>query len=142
MKDMYIYELVDPRDNNVRYVGKSNKPKLRYNQHWAEGYNLSKIYKDGVLTMTYKKIWMIDLRFEDAPPILNILEKCGDNWREREAWWIGHYEDSGYTLVNGKETSRPMRRWNGRGYRRKKPQLTPDWLRGICRNIDFDLISE
>ena len=33
MKDMYIYELVDPRDNNVRYVGKSNKPKLRYNQH-------------------------------------------------------------------------------------------------------------
>lgn len=142
MKNMYIYELVDPRNSNVRYVGKSNKPELRYRQHWAEGYNPSGIYKWGILTMTYKKIWMIDLRLEDSPPILNILEACGANWREREAWWIEHYERKGYILLNGKETSRPMRRYNGRGFRRQSPQLAPNWLRAICKNINFDLIPE
>ena len=141
MKAMYIYELIDPRNSKVRYIGKSNKPELRFQQHWAEGYNPEKIYLNGILTMTYKKIWIIDLRMDETPPILNVLEQCGNNWRSREAWWIAYYESRDYILVNGKETGRSMRRWNGKGYRRKTNNLAPIWIKNICYNIDFEALG-
>ena len=33
MKLTYIYTLSDPRNNMIRYVGKSDKPKTRYSSH-------------------------------------------------------------------------------------------------------------
>jgi hypothetical protein len=30
---VYIYALLDPRDGDIRYIGKTNNPRLRYKQH-------------------------------------------------------------------------------------------------------------
>ena len=39
-KKTYIYGLIDPRNNNIRYVGKANKPNNRYESHIKECLNV------------------------------------------------------------------------------------------------------
>jgi group I intron endonuclease len=63
----YIYELIDPRDNSVRYIGKTNNPRKRIVLH------LSRAKKS---TKTRKEAWMKGLLNEGLAPIMNIIKVC------------------------------------------------------------------
>jgi group I intron endonuclease len=85
---MYIYKLTDPKNNEVRYIGKTINIKRRYKQHL---YDKRK---------SHKSSWVQSLRNQKLKPILEILETCeNDNWKEREIYWIKQFNN----LTNLKE---------------------------------------
>lgn len=87
---IYIYALIDPRTNEVRYVGKSNNPKKRYVRHIS--------CKDNG---KYKNRWIKQLIKINLLPILNIIEECDESkWSEREQCWIKYYRELGCRLTN------------------------------------------
>jgi hypothetical protein len=89
---IYIYALIDPRDNEVRYVGKTNDLYSRFFQH---------ISPSSLKNRTYKNNWIKSLLEKDLRPIISVLEKTNqENWEEREICWIKHYRDLGTKLTN------------------------------------------
>ena len=74
----FIYYLRCPNTNQVKYVGKSKNPKNRFKQH------ISKLDKQ----MTPKRIWLESLFNENKLPILEIIETCQNNGREREQYYV------------------------------------------------------
>jgi len=86
----YIYGLVDPETGEMRYVGKSNNPKVRYQYHLAD--------KN---TNPHKTAWISGLSKRGLKPNLVILEETTrEKWEERERYWIKRYRDEGAPLVN------------------------------------------
>ena len=85
-----IYALVDPRDESVRYVGKTNNPDARYNSHC---YSKSK---------THCSRWVQSMKKEGWWPHMMILEDglSEEQWPEREKHWIAHYRETGAKLTN------------------------------------------
>lgn len=95
MKTTFIYALIDPRNNEIRYIGKSNKPKYRYKAH---------LRCDGDC---FRDRWIKKLKSENLYPDLLILEECDYNvWEEREIFWIKHYREIGKNLTNSTEGGR------------------------------------
>lgn len=89
VRPTYIYALKDPRNNEIRYIGKSNNPKVRFQQHLKDKKN---ILKDD---------WITELLQIGSLPELVILEKTDiDHWQEREIYWIAFGRDNGWKLVN------------------------------------------
>lgn len=88
----FIYILIDPRTNEVRYVGKSNNPKKRL---FAYHIPQSKLKR------THKECWIYSLINKNLSPILKIIEETDlNNWCDREKYYIKHYLESGCNLVN------------------------------------------
>jgi group I intron endonuclease len=79
----YIYGLIDPRSNKIRYVGKTNNPDQRLFDHIRHSKHKT----------TYKDKWIRSLVEIGLKPIITILEECGDNWVEREIHHISLYEN-------------------------------------------------
>lgn len=92
MKTTYIYALIDPNTDEIRYIGKSNNPKARYAVHISLNKND---------TNKHKKRWIRGLLKSNQEPILKILEKVQySKWEERERYWIDHGRDEGWPLTN------------------------------------------
>jgi len=73
MKTTYIYELIDPKSNKPRYIGKSNNPQKRLESHLKEKKN------------TYKNNWIKKLKKENLIPVLNIIDEVSiDTW----VFWV------------------------------------------------------
>ena len=73
----YIYALHDPRNNLIRYVGKSDTPyeRLKYRH----------LRKQELDADTHKSRWIKQLLKINLKPTLSIIEKVPkDNWSERE----------------------------------------------------------
>lgn len=84
-KTVYIYGLVDPRTNEVRYVGKTINPTNRHNQH---------LKFRAYYAHTYKARWINSLKQEKLQPKFVILEKVNnDRAVVREQYWIGYYKN-------------------------------------------------
>jgi hypothetical protein len=84
MKTTFIYGLYSTRDNEIRYVGKSNNPKSRLKDHvWA-----SRVKRDN----THKACW-IRKELNDGYTIqYNILETCDiTEWAQKEIEYIKIY---------------------------------------------------
>lgn len=80
--EIAIYALTDPRDNTVRYVGKSNDPKRRLSEHIAS--NLP---------------WIVELKTAGLAPMMRILDRAGfDEWDRAEQYWIAFYSRHGRLL--------------------------------------------
>lgn len=89
MQTIYIYTLSDPRDGRVRYVGQSYDPKKRLKTHKEKWDNIP------------KRLWLKELSSNGLRPVLDVLESVSDgSHRTREAFWIKHYLDLGYDLLN------------------------------------------
>ena len=89
----YIYGLMCPYDNVIKYIGQSTqKPETRLMQHKNDNrYNTKK-------TNWINKIKKLGLREELK---LIILEECNTELlNEREKYWIKYYSDSGIQLKN------------------------------------------
>lgn len=93
-KQTFIYVLRCPETNRVRYVGKSNNPKQRYNAHL-------KASKEGRKYRVCR--WIFKLLNDNTKPILEIIESCNNNiWKERESYWINHYRVLTKDLTNNR----------------------------------------
>jgi hypothetical protein len=90
----YIYELIDPRNNEIRYVGKTNNPKHRYSHH---------IYCSKHNKRTSHCVsWIKSLLKENLEPI-QITKEEFDSEKEcldREVQLISEYRKKGIRLTN------------------------------------------
>lgn len=87
-----IYLLVDPRDNEVRYVGKAFDARKRFLQH---------IKPRSDQKMTPVKSWIKSLLTAGLRPELRVLTACpADQWEKHEVFWISHFRSAGVALTN------------------------------------------
>lgn len=85
-----IYALVDPRTNEIRYIGKTNNPERRLRQHFVRKYPNSPVSQ-----------WITSLFEKNITPIMRILEIITNGrWEEREIFWIKWGREHGLRLVN------------------------------------------
>lgn len=90
----YIYALVDPRDGDVRYIGKSVDPKQRLRKH------IHKARKENPGNL-YRYDWICSVLSDGYRPILEIIEEVSeDGWREAERTWIKYGREQGWPLTN------------------------------------------
>ena len=95
--DYYIYLLRDPRDNSVRYVGRTKNPKRRYNSHLNDKYDGSYIHA--------RRDWIDELLLMNSRPHIEVVETLSapvDDAviSEREFRWIFHLFQQGADLTN------------------------------------------
>jgi group I intron endonuclease len=85
-----IYVLIDPNNNQVRYVGKSNNPTKRYYKH-CKFTNVK----------THKNNWINKLLTEGKKPILCVIDEVSINeWVFWEMYWISQMKAWGFNLTN------------------------------------------
>jgi hypothetical protein len=87
---IYIYALVDPFTDKIRYIGKSIQPKQRLANHCNDS------------SVTYRTNWIQSVIKKGKRPKLKILEKLPDsaNWQEKETEWIARGRKLGWPLTN------------------------------------------
>lgn len=86
----YIYGLKDPRDGAIHYVGKSNRPNYRLQQHMKD-----KASNPG------KASWLGELEAGGLVPTVVILEETDEgDWPEAERRWIAKGRSEGWPLTN------------------------------------------
>jgi hypothetical protein len=89
---VYIYTLADPRNGEVRYVGKTNNKKLRSKAHRNERGS------------TRKCRWVQSLSSAGVCPVFEELEEVEENeWKEAERFWIASLRFYGFRLVNASD---------------------------------------
>lgn len=92
MKPAYIYALVDPNTEEVRYVGKTVNLEWRLRDHCNGSNNCNN---------PHKSRWIAKLKAAGKKPIMTILQECdGDAWEGAECHWIAHYRSMGAQLTN------------------------------------------
>lgn len=90
-KVIYIYSLKDPRDYQIKYIGKTIDIDRRYKQH-IKNYTNKKSLKNS---------WISSLLQYGLQPMLEIVEICDESkWQEREQYWIKYYKELGFDLKN------------------------------------------
>lgn len=91
----YIYALVDPRNNQIRYIGKTTNPKNRLSGHITE------CKKDNV--NHYRAMWIKSLLKENLKPSIKFLKICAlSEFSKYEAEYINLYKND--KLTNSDET--------------------------------------
>lgn len=86
----YIYVLIDPRNYQVRYVGKTNNIKCRYKDHCTIQRSRS-----------YRSNWLKHLRSLELKPIIKVVDICNMlDWQWHERWWIAYGKSCGWKLTN------------------------------------------
>lgn len=91
MENVYIYALIDPRDSQVRYVGKANNPLDRYTNHFNSARDKN----------THKRNWINNVRESGYRPELLILDEVPkSDWQYWEKFYISLFKTWGFSLVN------------------------------------------
>jgi hypothetical protein len=140
--DVLIYALVDPGDNTVRYIGKTNDRARRLEQHSSGGRGGRELRR-----------WLDSLVASGRTPRMMTLAKpIRARWGAAERAWIAWFEREGWRLYNvlpGGESSRRLRLESKRqAYRERRARLkarspkpsptlaSPPPIRGKRRPID------
>lgn len=86
----YIYGLIDPRNSQIRYIGKADNPTDRYKRHfWQMAGNAHKVN------------WLRSMKNVGIMPDIEILEKVPySQWKSSEIFWISYYRYIGADLTN------------------------------------------
>lgn len=91
----YIYALLDPRDNEVRYIGKTTQPKNRLSGHIRECKNIKSLH--------YRAKWIRSLLKKELFPIIKFLKICPlSDFVKYETEYIQIYKND--KLTNSDET--------------------------------------
>jgi hypothetical protein len=89
----YIYALLDPRDNEVRYIGKTINPKRRLVEH----------LNDSKREYNYRAMWIKSLLKENIKPLIKFLKICPlSDFVKYETEYIQLYKNG--KLTNSDET--------------------------------------
>ena len=100
MKTTYIYGLVDPRDNEIRYIGQSIDPEQRFKIHWRERCK-HKIVVSNHKYQSEKALWLYELDMQGLKPSMTIIEQCDPKEADqKELYWIKEYSKNGRWLTN------------------------------------------
>lgn len=85
-----IYALSDPVTGEIRYVGKTTRPKGRFLAH-LNGHSAPQV-----------RDWILSLRAGGQTPTVTILEHVTDGTKvtDRERWWIAETRRNGASLLN------------------------------------------
>lgn len=87
----FIYALIDPRNQQIKYIGKANNPKLRFNGHLREC----------LKTETLKNNWIKSLLNKGLKPIVEIIDEVLESeWQFWERHYISLYKSWGFKLKN------------------------------------------
>ena len=90
-KIVYIYTLSDPKNGQVRYVGKTEYVDKRLHQH----------IRDCNKSNNHKNCWIKSVLKNGEKPIFNILDEVEkSNWQYWEIYWIAQFKYWGFNLVN------------------------------------------
>lgn len=112
MKKIQIYELIDPRTNQTRYIGKSTNAKIRYSRHL----NLGSLNKSN----NHKNLWIKSLLKINLKPVLNVIDEVEESdWVFFEKFYISLYKTWGFNLTNSTEGGENGYT-NGKGMNEKK----------------------
>ena len=88
----YIYALIDPRTNAVRYIGKAFDVAVRYKSH-CKGNDTTRSAR-----------WVRELAAFGLKPTVEIVEIINstspDEWSRAERQWIANFKLMGYDLTN------------------------------------------
>ena len=99
-KNTFIYALIESGSDVIKYVGKSNHPKRRVQQHICDSIN-RKTPKDYWIQSVLKKSKKIDFI---------ILEEVKyEHWPEREVYWIELYKEQIKNCCEGGSGGRPIK---------------------------------
>lgn len=86
----YIYGLIDPRNNQIRYIGKTVNPKNRLSGHITESRNLNNIH--------YRAKWIRKLTRLELKPKITFLKVCSlDEFEKYETEYIKIYSNNRLT---------------------------------------------
>lgn len=91
-REVTIYGLIDPRDNRVRYIGKTvSSTSYRLGQH----IRLAKRKQQGGEHLTHKDNWILSVLRYGFDPEIVVLETvaAGDDWEAAEIRWIAQTSD-------------------------------------------------
>lgn len=116
---IYIYGLVDPNTHDVRYIGKSIRPRERLQNHCNDHASCHRTY------------WIQSLVSRGQHPELVILEELSDtdDWQSSERAWIAKARAAEWPLTNStsggdgvsdltpESRERMARTWKGRKHR-------------------------
>src|SRR6478609_6911530 len=89
-----IYIMIDPRNSEVRYIGKTHiKLQTRFDYHMSEK------------RRSLKGNWIKSLRAISLQPSIAVIEDLGLNpgveaWQEAERFWISYFRFMGARLTN------------------------------------------
>ena len=88
----YIYALIDPLDNKVRYIGQTYNVTRRFSEHKREALNQTRTKKDK---------WIVDVIKRGRHPCPIVLEEVKkEDSDDKEKKWIRYYKSKGVELVN------------------------------------------
>ena len=88
-KTVYIYIILNPITNEVRYVGKTTNIKRRFYQHLHTKLN------------SYCSKWIFSLLKQNIIPEFSIIDEVTeDNWQFWETYWIAQFKSWGFNLTN------------------------------------------
>lgn len=120
---VYIYVLSDPRDGCVRYVGITKDPQMRIIGHDRDKNN------------PYKREWLQSMAKDGFSATMTIIESVQNGeYFNREAYWIKHYLDNGYDLVNMK---RDKTGYDNLDNPTPKPKKQAQQSQSPIRNVDI-----
>lgn len=86
----WIYVLIDPRDEEIRYVGWTNDLRTRYGCHLRDK------------KPCYRTYWIMKLRRMGLKPRMEVVQEVSlQSWAEAEIYWISYFRNIGCKLVNG-----------------------------------------
>ncbi len=90
-KTIYIYGLSDPRNDIIRYVGKSLNVERRLTAHLKNSNACKHCHS-----------WLVKLKGDGVDPKVTILEtlESDANWIVSEKKWIKHFKEQGNNLTN------------------------------------------
>lgn len=85
-----IYTLTDPRDNMVRYVGKTSRdPIRRFYGHWS------------CRGKSHSVRWVKVLKSLGLKPIMDVIDEVEDErWIQEEKFYISYFKFLGFNLTN------------------------------------------
>ena len=91
MKTVYIYTLEHPITKEIRYVGKTKNPKMRFHNHCNKLHN----------EKSHKRNWINKLKKEGLKPKMKILDEVLESeWKFWERFWINQFKQWNFNLVN------------------------------------------
>jgi predicted DNA-binding protein YlxM (UPF0122 family) len=88
---MFIYGLFDPRNGELRYVGKTNNMRARFRGH---RYEIKR-------SNSHKSNWVKSLKEQNLEPKIEELDNVPDSeWQFWEQWYIAYFRGMGCNLTN------------------------------------------
>lgn len=90
MTKEYIYALIDPRTDQIKYIGRSTKPKARLTEHLG----------DSKIKYSKKDLWIQELMKEGFIPELMIVDEFYNDVAFWEVFYIQLFKSWGYELTN------------------------------------------